>query len=162
MYGATHMATYDNPRKQFIGRLTQTSRALRTYFDAELRAVGLTLARGRLLLHLLQARHPVGQSELADVLEVEHPTVVRQLDALEQMGLIERQSLPGDRRAKTVVLTAEGRRAAENVTRLTDRISDRLLDGIDTKELALAEQLLARIGDNVERLSAAPAMAVSP
>ncbi|WEK49878.1 MAG: MarR family transcriptional regulator [Candidatus Kaistia colombiensis] len=130
---------------------------MRTRFDAELRTLDLTLARGRLMLHLISATHVVTQAELSDVLEVEHPTVVRLLDALEQSGHVERQPLPGDRRAKSVVLTAEGRGIGERVLNLTDRLRDGLLAGIDPADLEVAERVLIALSDNVGRIAASDA-----
>lgn len=67
------MVSYENRPKTFLGRLSQASRAMRTCFDSELKTLDLTLSRGRLMLHLVSASHVVTQSELTDVLEVEHP-----------------------------------------------------------------------------------------
>jgi MarR family transcriptional regulator for hemolysin len=154
LYEAINMATHDNRPKTFLGRLSQVSRAVRTHFDAELKQLDLTLARGRLMLHLIRAEHTVTQAELSDVLEVEHPTVVRLLDGLEQTHHVERQPLPGDRRAKSVVLTAEGRLVGERVLRLTDAVSDTLLDGVDPDDLAITERVLQTLSDNLARLAA--------
>lgn len=154
MYGATIMATYENRRKTFLGRLSQASRAMRTCFDAELKTLDLTLARGRLMLHLVSATRTVTQAELTDVLEVEHPTIVRLLDGLEQSGHVERQPLPGDRRAKAVALTADGRAIGERVLLMTDMLSDRLLAGIDPADLEAAERVLIALSDNVIRTAA--------
>lgn len=151
LYEATIMATYKNRPKTFLGRLSQTSRAMRTCFDAELKTLDLTLARGRLMLHLVSASHVVTQAELSDVLDVEHPTIVRLLDGLEQSGHVERQPLPGDRRAKSVVLTAEGQIIGERVLRMTDTLSDRLLAGIAPADIDVAERVLAALSDNIAR-----------
>jgi len=154
LYEETDMAPHDNQPKTLLGRLSQVSRAVRTHFDAELKQLDLTLARGRLMLHLIRSEHTVTQAELSDVLEVEHPTVVRLLDGLEQTNHVERQPLPGDRRAKAVVLTDEGRVIGERVLRLTDRVSDTLLEGVDPADLAVTERVLQRLSDNLSRLAA--------
>jgi MarR family transcriptional regulator for hemolysin len=148
------MVSHDNRPKTFLGRLSQASRAVRTQFDAELKQLDLTLARGRLMLHMIRAEHTVTQAELSEVLEVEHPTVVRLLDGLEQSNHVERQPLPGDRRAKAVVLTEEGRLIGERVLRLTDDVSDALLEGVDPTDLAITERVLEKLSDNLSRLAA--------
>ncbi|BCP54482.1 MarR family transcriptional regulator [Kaistia sp. 32K] len=147
------MVKHENRPKTFLGRLTQASRAVRTCFDAELKQLDLTLARGRLMLHLVRAEHTVTQSELSDVLEVEHPTVVRLLDGLEQSNHVSRQPLPGDRRAKSIVLTDEGRAIGERVSRMTDTLSDTLLAGIDPADLEVTERVLQTLSDNLSRLA---------
>jgi MarR family transcriptional regulator for hemolysin len=145
------MVSYENRPKTFLGRLSQASRAMRTCFDSELKALDLTLSRGRLMLHLVSASHVVTQSELTDVLEVEHPTIVRLLDGLEQSGHVQRQPLPGDRRAKAVVLTAEGQAIGERVLRMTDSLSERLLEGIPREDIDVAERVLVALSDNLGR-----------
>jgi MarR family transcriptional regulator for hemolysin len=145
------MVSYENRPKTFLGRLSQASRAMRTCFDSELKTLDLTLSRGRLMLHLVSASHVVTQSELTDVLEVEHPTIVRLLDGLEQSGHVQRQPLPGDRRAKAVVLTAEGQAIGERVLRMTDSLSERLLEGISREDIDVAERVLVALSDNLGR-----------
>ncbi|MET4633920.1 MarR family winged helix-turn-helix transcriptional regulator [Kaistia defluvii] len=145
------MVSYENRPKTFLGRLSQASRAMRTCFDSELKTLDLTLSRGRLMLHLVSASHVVTQSELTDALEVEHPTIVRLLDGLEQSGHVQRQPLPGDRRAKAVVLTAEGQAIGERVLRMTDTLSERLLEGISPQDIDVAERVLVALSDNLGR-----------
>ncbi len=69
-------------RAEFLEELSVTSRKLRTLFDAQVRARGLTLARARTLIHLSR-KDGMTQTELAEILEVEGPTLVRLLDGLE-------------------------------------------------------------------------------
>lgn len=133
--------------RQLMTQIAQTGRVMRTRFDAELRKVELTQARGRLLLHLLSASRPVAQGELAELLEVEHPTVVRLLDGLEHQSLIERRPVPGDRRAKEIVLTAEGRVLGERVAAMTDLIAASMLEGFTEEELATTMRVLERLSD---------------
>src|SRR3954453_21559992 len=95
-------------RALFSEELAITSRKLRTLFDARVRAKGLTLARARALLHLAR-KDGMTQTELAEILEVESPTLVRLLDGLEGQGLTERRPVAGDRRANQIALTPAGR-----------------------------------------------------
>lgn len=137
--------------RSFLAQLSQTSRAMRTLFDAELRTLDLTLARGRLLLHLVSTDTAVGQGDLSDLLEVEHPTTVRLLDGLEQLGHIERRPMPGDRRAKEIVLTDKGRQLGERVLAITDRLRDEMLQGFSDEEIVLASRVLERLSQRLQR-----------
>ena len=95
-----------NPTKAaFSEELWKVSRKMRTAFDARVRAEGLTLARARALI-FLGKKDCMTQTELADALEIEGPTLVPLLDGLEKQGLIERRPVDGDRRAKQIALTA--------------------------------------------------------
>src|SRR5918997_712333 len=113
-------------RAEFLDELSVTSRTLRTLFDARVRAKGLTLARARTLIHLVR-KDGMTQTELAEVLEVEGPTLVRLLDGLEAQGLTERLPVAGDRRAKQNALTREGHKLAAEVTRLADELREEVL-----------------------------------
>ncbi|WP_156503162.1 MarR family winged helix-turn-helix transcriptional regulator, partial [Tistrella mobilis] len=86
-------------RSDVTNELATASRKMRTGFDALVRTRGLTLARARALM--LLARHPgISQTELAGLLEIENPTVVRLLDGLEKQGLIRRTPAETDRRGE--------------------------------------------------------------
>jgi MarR family transcriptional regulator for hemolysin len=126
----------------------ETSRSVVTLFDAELRCMGLSAARGRVLLFLLRHRVPVGQAQVTEYLRVEGPTAVRILDGLEALGAIRRLPDPHDRRAKLIELTQAGRPDAEQVAELTRRINARLLDGLSAKQIRDAQDVLSTIVEN--------------
>src|SRR5690606_17153779 len=93
--------------RDFLETLTGVARELRTVFNARVTEHGLTYARARALLRLLD-RPSITQKELARLLELEQPTTGRLLDTMERLSLIERVEDPRDRRAKQIVLTAHG------------------------------------------------------
>ncbi|KAA2212685.1 MarR family winged helix-turn-helix transcriptional regulator [Teichococcus oryzae] len=136
-------------REALLTEIAITGRKVRTVFDRLMRARGMTLPRARLMLHL--AKHQaVNQTELAAVLELEHPTLVRLLDGLERQGLIRRSAVPGDRRAKQVMLTAEAMPQLREVEQVVATLRAALLDGIGADELAVTSAVLDRILRNVE------------
>ncbi len=132
----------------------ETSRGVVTLFDAELRDMGLSSARGRVLLFLLRQREPVGQAQVTDYLRVEGPTAVRILDGLEALGVIRRLPDPRDRRAKLVELTEAGRPDAERVVELTRHINASLLDGLSIEQIDCAKFVLSKIVENANLISA--------
>ena len=131
-------------RTEFLEELSIASRKLRTLFDARVRAKGLTLARARILVHLGR-RDQVTQTELAELLEIEGPTLVRLLDGLEAQGLTERRPVEGDRRAKQIALTDAGRELATEVTRLADDLREEVLAGVPEADLLGATKILRAI-----------------
>ena len=86
--------------------LHDVARLLRTTFDRRVRELGLTRSQWWVLNHLFR-NNGVTQSELAEILEVEKPTLGRLLDRLEQKGWVQREADASDRRAKRVFLTKE-------------------------------------------------------
>ena len=86
--------------------LHDVARLLRTTFDRRVRELGLTRSQWWVLNHLFR-NNGVTQSELAEILEVEKPTLGRLLDRLEQKGWVRREADANDRRVKRVFLTKE-------------------------------------------------------
>lgn len=135
-------------RAEFLEELSITSRKLRTLFDARVRAHGLTLARARTLIHLSK-KDVMTQTELAVILEVEGPTLVRLLDGLERQGLTERRPVDGDRRAKHIALTEAGRRLAAEVTGLGNELREEVLAEVSEAELVSATRVFQAIAQKI-------------
>ena len=93
------------------------------------------------------------QTELACQLQLESATVVRLLDGMERLDLIERLPSPGDRRAKIVRLTPEGRKAAAVVSAASDDIRDAVLSDIDDREIVAALAVMRRMARALEAVS---------
>lgn len=139
-------------RAELTDLVIRTSRRMRTLFNARVSERGLTYPRARALAVL--ARHPMPtQTELAGHLQLESATVVRLLDGMERLDLIERLPAPGDRRAKVVRLTPEGRKAASAVSELTDQIRDLVLDDVSDAEIAAALAVMRRMARAIESVS---------
>ena len=69
------------------------ARLMRVAYDRRARALGLTRSQWWVLNHLY-FNEGITQSELADVLDVEKPTLGRLLDRLEAKGWVERRGRP--------------------------------------------------------------------
>jgi len=117
-------------------------------FDARVRAKGLTLSRARTLIHLSR-KDGMTQTELAELLEVEGPTLVRLLDGLEGQGLTERRPVEGDRRAKHIALTDSGRVLAAEVTKIGNELREEVLTDIPEAELIAATQTIRAIAQKI-------------
>jgi DNA-binding MarR family transcriptional regulator len=104
---------------------------------------GLNVAAYRLLAHLAD-RGPRRPTELACHVGVTSPTISRQLQHLEELGLIERLQAMDDGRAYLVALTDQGRdRVAEVRAARTRRLGTLLASWPDHDVRTFAE-LLAR------------------
>jgi DNA-binding MarR family transcriptional regulator len=92
-------------------KLGQVARRWRALIDTRLKVFGLTDATWRPLLHLSKLPAPPRQTDLADSLGIEGPSLVRLLDTLERDGYIVRCA-DSDRRTKTI--RQVGERAARH------------------------------------------------
>jgi MarR family transcriptional regulator for hemolysin len=90
------------------------------------------------------------QRELADALEIEHPSVVRLLDGLEKQELIRRVPVEGDRRAKRIELTTEGQEQVRELQDVTHHIRAELLEKIDRQSLENALFVLQEVTRTAE------------
>jgi MarR family transcriptional regulator for hemolysin len=94
----------ENLERNFGFILHDVARLLRTTYDRRVRDLGLTRSQWWVLTHLFR-KDGITQSELAEVLELEKPSLGRLLDRLESKGWVRRMADPRDRRAKRVFLT---------------------------------------------------------
>lgn len=91
--------------------------------------LGLTVSQA-MVLDQLEAGEPLPMSAIARLLGCDTSNATGLIDRLEQHGLVERQPHPTDRRVRAVALTPTGRRAKDELTRLT-RTDNPLLAGMD-------------------------------
>ncbi len=87
---------------------------LRAGFDDTVARFDLSPPQAKALRYLAQAG-PVPMRDLACSLHCDASNVTGIIDRLEQRGLVERQAAPTDRRVKTLVVTREGERLANEV-----------------------------------------------
>lgn len=134
---------------QFLDTLLHLMRLLRRSYDVRAEAVGLTLSRARALT-TLSRMDGATQSDLAAALEIEAPTLKRQIDALERAGFVERRPDQGDGRKNALFLTERGR--DNGIVDFTRRMRAELVEGIPPADLACAQAVLDRIAANIARL----------
>ncbi len=94
----------ENLDRNFGFILNDVSRLMRTAFDRRAKSLGLTRSQWWVLNHLYR-RDGLVQAELAEILEIERPTLGRLLDRLEAKRWIRREFDLEDRRVKRVYLT---------------------------------------------------------
>ena len=135
-------------RTEFVDQLTKVNRKLRTMFDARVKSQGLTLARARLLMHLAKAEGTT-QSELAELLEIEQPSMVGLIDAMEKKGFVVRRAVEGDRRAKGIFMTDVARREADTILAYANELRQQVMAGIDDKDLEVATRVLKHVARNI-------------
>jgi DNA-binding MarR family transcriptional regulator len=87
---------------------------------------------------------------LAEMLDVDAPTVTRKIQQLERDGLVVRHADPDDGRASLIGLTPAGRRTLQRVLRARREWLERLLEGWDDRDLAQFGSLLGRFAASLE------------
>jgi DNA-binding MarR family transcriptional regulator len=127
-------------------RLAVAGRLLRGWVDARLAGEDVGAQGLGLLLRLVE-RDGLTQIELARRQRVEAPTVCRMVDRLVRDGLVKRLPHPEDRRASRVVLTEEGRAAAERGMALVADIERSAFGDLDPEQRDLLMATAQRVID---------------
>lgn len=137
-------------------RLAESARRWRQLLDERLRDSGLSQARWLALLHLRRLGDGIAQIALAQSIGIEGASLVRILDDLEARRLVERRTDPQDRRAKHLLLTAEGLLALNEVDAIARALRREMLAGLDQQQITEFQDVLDRILANADQLSTKP------
>ena len=141
----------DDLNYRFTGRLNLIARRYRTRLNERLKSIGQTQARWDALFWISISGEGVTQSELAERMGIEGPTLVRMLHKLEQEGLVERLSTPLDRRAKTIRLKGKAEEVLASINRLIAPFRREILQDIDSEELKACLMVFEKVMARLER-----------
>jgi DNA-binding MarR family transcriptional regulator len=126
--------------------LLHTAYAAQAEVEAQLSTVGLSLAKLHALQALADAGGSVALSQLAEKLSCVKSNITQLVDRLEADGFVARESDAKDRRARLAVLTAAGRKACTEGTRLHHESERALLNGLTRDEARQLGALLEKVG----------------
>jgi len=130
--------------------LNDVARLLRTTYDRRVRSLGLTRSQWWVLTHLFRA-DGVTQSELADTLEIEKPTLGRLLDRLEAKGWVRREADASDRRARRVYLTQTAEPALVTMREIAAEVRRDAMSGLSAEERERFVDVLIAVKSNLQR-----------
>ncbi|WP_241767801.1 MarR family winged helix-turn-helix transcriptional regulator [Tanticharoenia sakaeratensis] len=113
-----------------------------------IREAGIKLDRALFpLLVLTERLGPIGVVELSGRVGRDHSTVSRQIAKLVQLGLVERQPSPSDRRQRELRATVRGHAMARLIDDARERLARRALSGWSEDEIANLAKSLRRFAD---------------
>jgi len=131
--------------------LNDVARLLRNAYDRRVRELGLTRSQWWVLNQLF--RNPgLNQSELAEILEIERPTLGRLLDRLEAKGWVRREHDARDRRAWRVHLTDAVEPAMRALRKVAAELMRDALAGLSAGERERFVDTLLAIKANLARM----------
>ncbi len=146
------MQKSDEKRQQDLTRnehmsqlLGETARAWRFALDRRLAPLGLSRSQWLVLFHAGRSEDPLTQTELAQRVGVESPTLVGLLDRMEREGWIERRPDPSDRRCKVVCLTERANEIRHQIEETASRLREELLEGLPEEAIDRIIDILAQI-----------------
>jgi MarR family transcriptional regulator for hemolysin len=131
--------------------LNDVARLLRNAYDRRVRSLGLTRSQWWVLNQLF--RNPgLNQSELAEILEIERPTLGRLLDRLEAKGWVRREHDARDRRAWRVHLTEAVEPTLRTLRKVAAELMRDALAGLSAGERERFVDTLLAIKANLARM----------
>ena len=125
-------------------------RRWRKLANDKIRPTGQTMARWETLFLVAFSDHALTQGELARLISIEGPTLVRMLDVLAKEGLIERKQSEIDRRVPTNAITPQGREAIDQIMSVTNALRADVLRGLDPGELRITLKVLGQIIERID------------
>src|SRR5215212_3438021 len=127
------------------------ARLMRKRLEQRARAagVGLSRAQWQVLANLARCEG-ANQATLAGLLDIEPITLVRLIDQVEGMGLVERRSDARDRRLRNLFLTPRARPELARVKALGGEVREEALAGLDEAERERLLAMLERIKSNLQ------------
>jgi DNA-binding MarR family transcriptional regulator len=131
--------------------LNDVARLMRTAYDRRVKSLGLTRSQWWVLNHLYR-NDGVTQTELADTLEIEKPTLGRLLDRLEAKGWVRRADDAADRRAWRVYLTEEVEPAMRTLRAVAAELRRDALAGLSAAEREHFVDTLLAIKANLAKM----------
>ena len=136
---------------RFGMQLAQMSRGWRAELDRRLAGLGLSQARWLVLLHLARFEQAPTQRELAQSVGVEGPTLARLLDSLEGQGLVQRQAVVEDRRAKKIVLCAPALPLIEQIETIATQLRHEPFQRVGGADAKVCMRVHGHILANLEK-----------
>jgi DNA-binding MarR family transcriptional regulator len=116
--------------------------------DILLKEAGVSLDRALFpLLVRIGASASLNVADLAEQVGRDHSTVSRQTAKLEALGLIKRRAGRADQRAREAVITAQGRRLVQAITKARRRLLDKLFAGWSAGDIDALARLNRRLAD---------------
>jgi len=131
--------------------LNDVARLLRTEYDRRVRDLGLTRSQWWVVNHLFR-NDGATQSELAEILEIEKPTLGRLLDRLQAKGWVRREHDARDRRAWRIYLSDAVEPAMRTLRSVAAELRRDALAGMSAEQRETFVDALLSIKANLSRL----------
>jgi DNA-binding MarR family transcriptional regulator len=135
--------------------VTLAAKVQRTLFAARLATIGLRLGQPLVLLHLYR-EDGLSQTQLAERLRVEPPSVTKVVRGMADAGLVVRERDPEDTRVVRVRLSDRGLALRPELEQAWQEASEQVFGGLDAGDRATLKALLDRVVDTASDRSTIP------
>lgn len=125
---------------------------LKTKADSQLKIHDLTMTQGRVLGFIHSKNGQATQKEIAEHLQVAHPTVVGIVSRMEKNGFVSCRIDPVDRRSKIVCLTSKADIIGAELSATIEKNEAKMLTGLTEEDIGNLLKYLSTIYDNLENI----------
>lgn len=122
----------------------EISHIIRQRFNKEAEYIGFTHSQWRALVHLSENEN-CRQIDLAEILEIKPITLARQIDLLEDSGLVRRNKDSEDRRAYRLEILPKAHAVMRELWDIADAVEAEVLKSLSAEEQKLMTALLERV-----------------
>lgn len=129
--------------------ICQASHALQRAFNEELAPQGVTWRQCQ-VLGCLALEGPLSQTDLAERMRIEPPTLVGILDRMERDGWIRRDGDKSDRRRKLIHPQPAAKPVWSKIVACAKRVRAKATRGLSSQELRHLKRLLNRVQENLQ------------
>ena len=130
-------------------KMPQVARSWRGLADEALAEFRVSNSAGWCLVHFERLGPEARQADLAELLGITQPSLVRTLDQLEAMALVERVPNPDDKRSNRIAFTPAGRELAGRIKERLDGVRRELLDGVPDAAIEISVNLMELLGRRI-------------
>ena len=145
------------PARHDLPRLIRTFGLLRRVMEPFFGRFGISGSQWGVLRALHRAEQEkiewLRLTDLGNRLIVRPPSITGVVDRLQRMGLLERSSLPDDRRAKRVSLTQRGREKVNQVLAEMPKHTSSIIDVLPPADRERLQSLLETLGGRLQLLA---------
>lgn len=125
--------------------LLHAASAAEAFVESRLDAIGLSLPKLAALTRLVEAGDALPLGHLAERLSCVKSNVTQLVDRLEADGLVSRTADPGDRRSRLAVITARGRQAFAQGSRIQQEAEEQLFGVLSAEDRAALGHIIEKL-----------------
>src|SRR5947209_6814499 len=118
---------------RYLSPIHKATRQVSVHMERQMEGTGLAPQEGHLLSYL-RSYAPCPIAEVVTVFGLRGSTATAVLDRMEERGLVVRRLNPDDRRSFLLDLTSEGKRIAEDVQELVERLENAIARRVTRKD----------------------------
>jgi MarR family transcriptional regulator, transcriptional regulator for hemolysin len=131
--------------------LDKSIRQYRQFAQRRLNEAGVEISIDQwLVLHTIEDRPGISQTEIADQVFKDAASVTRIIELLKKKNYLERKEHQTDRRRSTLELTKEGRAVVKQAVKVSEQNRAAALKGISEKEMSNLRNTLNTIINNCQ------------